>query len=462
VHCSGRSHHIPDRLTGLRQPPCDRIFGRRRFLALAGAAALAGCAAAPDADDYLGPKGASPHVEAGSADILQRQVALQQALSESPLVAGNQVRLLRDGRETLLAMFDAMRQARDHINLEYFIFEDVQAGNAHLSDLLIGKLAVGVAVNIIYDAYGSQGTPRSLFEELLKAGARVVAFNPINPLAALAGYSPNDRDHRKIMLVDGRIGFVGGVNLARVYENPPADGAPADGDADHAYWRDTAAEMRGPVVADLQRLFFETWTRQKGDLVQPARYFPPLARQGVQTVRIIGSVPDDKRPLYYLSLETAIRAAVNRIWLSSGYFVPPHQEREDLAKAAHRGVDLRLVLPSHTDVQDAVYAGRAAYGDLLEAGARIFEMRNAVLHSKVAVVDGVWTAIGSSNLDRRSVAFNNEVDAIVLGTDTASQVQALLERDMANCQPITRQAWQQRPLDEHFREFRARLWEHWM
>jgi cardiolipin synthase A/B len=109
-----------------------------------------------------------------------------------------------------------------------------------------------------------------------------------------------------------------------------------------------------------------------------------------------------------------------------------------------------------------VYAGRAAYGDLLEAGARIFEMRNAVLHSKVAVVDGVWTAIGSSNLDRRSVAFNNEVDAIVLGTDTASQVQALLERDMANCQPITRQAWQQRPLDEHFREFRARLWEHWM
>ena len=142
--------------------------------------------------------------------------------------------------------------------------------------------------------------------------------------------------------------------------------------------------------------------------------------------------------------------------------MPPHQEREDLGKAARRGVDLRLVVPSHADVHDAVYAGRAAYGDLLEAGARIYEVRNAVLHSKIAVVDGVWTAIGSSNLDRRSVVFNNEVDAIVLGTETASQVQALLERDMANSVPITLQEWQRRPFDERVHELGARLWQYWM
>jgi cardiolipin synthase len=299
-----------------------------------------------------------------------------------------------------------------------------------------------------------------LFEELRKAGARVVVFNPINPLTALTGHSPNDRDHRKIMIVDGRIGFVGGINLARVYENPMADAVPTDGEADRAYWRDTAAEIRGPVVAELQRLFFDTWTRQKGDTVRLARYFPPLPPQGVQTARIIGSAPGEQRPLYYLSLETAIRAAEHRIWLSSGYFVPPHQEREDLAKAA-RHVDLRLVLPSHTDVQSAVYAGRAAYGDLLEAGARIYEMQNAVLHSKIAVVDGVWTTIGSSNLDRRSVVFNNEVDAIILGTKTATQVEALLERDMAMSKPILLQSWQHRSFDERLRELRARLWEHW-
>ncbi len=441
----------------------DRRFSRRRFIELAGGASLAGCAAVPDADHYVQPAGGvgTPQDAAGD-DMLQRQFALQQALSESPLTAGNQVRLLHDGHEAFAAMFDAMRQARDHINLEYFIFEDVQVGRTQLSDLLIGRLAVGVAVNVIYDAYGSQATPAALFDRLRSAGAHVVTFNPINPLGALDGHSPNDRDHRKIMVVDGRIGFVGGVNLARVYENPPAAGAPVDGDDAHAYWRDTAMEMRGPVVAELQRLFFDTWSKQNGDPVWPARYFPPLPRQGVQTVRIIGSVPGEQRPLFYLSLEAAIRGAVHQASLSSGYFVPPHQEREDLAKAARRGVDLRLVVPSHTDVKDAVYAGRAAYGDLLEAGARIYEMHNAVLHSKLAVVDGVWTAIGSSNLDRRSVVFNNEVDAIVLGTETASQVQALLERDMANSVPITLQAWQRRPFDERVHELGARLWQYWM
>ena len=432
-------------------------LGRRQFLVLSGVGTLAACAAVPNANELIGPD--ASEAAAGSSDILQRQLALQQALSDSPLVAGNQVHLLPTGLEAHQAMFDAMHQARDHINLEYYIFEDVQVGGWQLSELLVDKIAAGVAVNIIYDAYGSSATPTPLFDQLRSAGARVIEFNPINPLAALTGHSPNDRDHRKVMVVDGGVGFVGGVNLARVYENPPADGFPADGDVNHAYWRDSSTEIRGPVVAELQRLFFDTWTKQKGDAVQPARYFPPLKPQGVQTVRIIGSAPGDEHPLYYVSLETAIRSAEHRIWLSTGYFVPPHQEREDLGKAARRGVDLRMVVPSHTDVQDAVYAGRAAYGDLLESGARIYEVQNAVLHSKIATVDGVWTAIGSSNLDRRSVVFNNEVDAIVLGIETAAQVETMLQADMANSRLITLQAWRQRSLDEHLREIGARIWQ---
>jgi cardiolipin synthase len=429
------------------------LSGRRNFLALTAAAALQACAADPDVDAYL----ASP----SDPDPLQRHYALQQALSDSPLVFGNQTRLLRDGAQAFPAMFQAMQQARDHINLEYFIFEDVAVDGLHLSDLLIGKLNHGVTVNIIYDSYGSHDTPVTLFDTLRRAGAKVVEFNPINPLAALTGHSPNHRDHRKIMVVDGRVGFAGGINLARTYENPPSAGFPADGDTLHAYWRDTAVEIQGPAVAELQRLFFDTWTQQDGDPV-PAANFPVLPRQGVQTVRIIGSRPGDQRPLYYISLERAIRAADRRIWLSSGYFAPPHQEREDLAKAARRGVDLMLVLPSHTDVEDAVFAGRAAYGDLLEAGVHILELQNAVLHSKLAVVDGVWTAIGSSNLDRRSVVFNNEVDAIILGSDTATQVEALLQRDAAASTTITLQAWQNRPISERLSEFEARLWEYWM
>jgi cardiolipin synthase len=428
-----------------------RLLPRRRdVLTLTAMAALQACASVPNINAYLDP------------DPLQRHFAMQHALSDGPLVFGNQTRLLMDGGQALPAMFQAMQQARDHINLEYFIFEDVAVGSQHLSDLLIDKLAGGVAINIIYDAYGSRDTPAALFDTLRHAGASVIEFNPINPVAALTGHSINDRDHRKIMVIDGRIGFVGGINLSRTYENPPSAGVPADGNTQHAYWRDTAVEIQGPAVAELQRLFFDTWKQQKGGPVPAAEYFPALSRQGVQTIRIIGSAPGDQQPLYYISLEEAIRVAERRIWLSSGYFVPPHQEREDMTKAARRGVDLRVVVPSHSDIESAVYAGRAAYGDLLESGVQIFEMQNAVLHSKLAVVDGVWTAIGSSNLDRRSVVFNNEVDAIILGADTAAQVEALLQRDMAASKSVTLPAWQRRSFDERLDEMKARLWEYWM
>ena len=312
---------------------------RRDLFVLTAATALQACASVPNVDAYL------------DLDPLQRQYALQHALSDSPLVFGNQTRLLMDGAQALPAMFQAMQQAKDHINLEYFIFEDVVVGSQHLSDLLIDKLNSGVTVNIIYDAYGSRDTPAALFDTMRRAGASVTEFNPINPVAALTGHSPNDRDHRKIMVVDGRIGFVGGINMSRTYEYPPSTGIPADGNTQHAYWRDTAVEIQGPAVAELQRLFFDTWKQQKGRPVPTANYFPVLSRQGVQTIRIIGSTPGDQQPLYYISLEQAIRVAQRRIWLSSGYFVPPHQEREDMDKAARRGVDLRLVVPSHSDVE---------------------------------------------------------------------------------------------------------------
>lgn len=278
----------------------------------------------------------------------------------------------------------------------------------------------------------------------------------------LTGHSPNDRDHRKIMVVDGHIGFVGGINLSHTYENPPSAGVPPNGDTDHAYWRDTAMEIRGPAVAELQKLFFDTWHKQHGDPAAAANYFPVIPREGVQTARIIGSAPGDERPLYFISLEQAVRSARQRIWLSTGYFVPPHQEREDLGKPARRSVDVSIVVPSHSEVEAAVYAGRAAYGDLLQDGAHIFEMRTAVLHSKLATVDGVWTAIGSSNLDRRSVVFNNDVDAIVLGADTASQVETLLRQDMAMSAPVSLQAWEHRPIGERLDELKARLWQYWM
>lgn len=462
--------------------PLRYSLSRRRLLTLAATAPFAACAAPPRVKDYvggddgtlkraiLGSRNPLTQTERGALlatlspqnnqDALQRQMVLQQALSEAPLVGGNATQILQDGSQALPAMFSAMGQARDHINLEYFIFADVVCNGMALSELLLGKLNEGVAVNIIYDAFGSSGTPDVVFQHLRAAGARVVTFNPLDPLRATA--SPNHRDHRKIMVVDGRVGFTGGVNLDKVYENPPSAGVPPDGNTAHAYWRDTAVRIEGPAVAELQKVFFGTWHGQKGPTVVPAQYFPPLPRAGDETVRIIASSPGNQRPLYFISLMTAVLSAMHRVWLSSGYFVPPHEERVALVRTARTGVDERIVVPSHSDINATVYAARAAYGDLLEAGAHIYEVHNAVLHSKLATIDGVWSTIGSSNLDRRSVLFNNEVDAIILGRATAAQVETILRQDMAMAHEITLAKWRTRSLGERLDELKARVWQYWM
>lgn len=430
---------------------------------------LGRCAAVPHVDGLTAhdiglsthPPKAGPQV-INDADALQQQYDLQRALSASPIVFGNRVTLLSSGAEAFEAIFAAIAAARDSINLEYFILTDIQSGGVHLSEVLLDRLQAGVKVNMIYDSFGSRATPAAFFDTLRRAGAKVVQFNPIDPFLVKVGWAPNDRDHRKITVVDGRVGFTGGINLDTAYENPPSAAVPPDGDTSKAYWRDTALQIEGPAVAELQKLFFGTWREQKAPPADPADYFPPLARQGVQTIRIIGSSPGDSRPLYYASLLTAMQAARSRVWLCSGYFVPPHEEREQLTRIARAGRDVRIIAPAFSDVQSAVYAARAAYGDLLEAGAHIYEMRDAVLHAKLAVVDDTWTVIGSSNLDRRSVVFNNEVDAVVLGHDTAGQVEAVMRRYMAVSHEVDLARWDRRPLRERVRELEARVWQYWM
>ncbi|WP_428484075.1 phospholipase D-like domain-containing protein [Rhodopila sp.] len=449
-------------------------IGRRRLATIATASLLSGCATVPQvigltARDIGLTGGGSP--APGSADgreaadetvALQQQYDLQRRLSASPIVFGNMVTLLSGGAEAFRAMFQVMTQARDSIDLEYFILADIVSDGVPLSSVLLDRLRAGVKVNMIYDGFGSRDTPPAFFDTLRQAGAKVVEFNPLDPLSVRVGWSPNDRDHRKIMIVDGRVGFTGGVNLDKAYENPPSAGVQPDADTRHAFWRDVAVRIDGPAVAELQKLFFGTWREQKAPAADQADYFPPLPRQGVQTIRIIGSSPGNRRPLYYASLMAAIHSARQRIWLCSGYFVPPHEEREALTAASRRGIDVRIVAPAYSDVQSAVYAGRAAYGDLLEAGAKIFEVRDAVLHAKLAVVDDTWTVVGSSNLDRRSVVFNNEVDAVILGQNAAAQVEGVIRQYMAAAHPVELANWRRRRLREHVREIEARVWQYWM
>jgi len=435
---------------------------------------LAACAQIPDVPDpapaakpvILGTRGPLTDKQSkalfaklgpDAQDMLQRHLAVEQAVAETPLLAGNRTRVLEDGPATFHAMFEAIRSARDHINLEYFILEDVQSDGQSLGELLTAKRQQGVQVNVIYDSYGSIDTPQPFFERLSQAGITVLQYHPFNPIDAMAGgYSPNDRDHRKILVVDGRLAIVGGVNLSAAYLSAGSGHSAKPDQPDTLPWRDTDLQIEGPAVAQLQHLFLDQWQGEKGPDLDGRNFFPALSEKGKEAVRIIGSSPNRGQPRFYVTLLSAIRTAQKRVWLNTAYFVPTRQEMEDLIAAAKRGADVRIVVPNSSDSDLAIDVQHSRYEDLLEAGVQIYETHDEILHSKSAVIDGVWSVIGSSNFDHRSVIFNDEVDAVVVGGDTAQSLESLFTRDFAKANLIELAAWKDRPLADKMRELIAR------
>ncbi|GIZ52268.1 cardiolipin synthase [Noviherbaspirillum aridicola] len=402
---------------------------------------------------------------AGPTDILARHVAAEEAISGRPLVAGNKVVLLDDGPETMRAMMDAVRAAKRHVNLETYIIEADEVGEK-LAALLIEKRRAGVAVNLIYDSVGSLDTPPEYFERLRAAGVRVLEFNPVNPARARRGWTINQRDHRKILVVDGRVAFTGGVNISRVYgkssflksrrsEPPPKD-------ANDAAWRDTHMQIEGPVVAEFQRMFLDTWRRQSGGELPDDGFFPPLKAEGRALVRAIGSTPDDGEYSVYKTYISALASADRNAYITTAYFVPDRQVVQAMVDAARRGVDVRIIFPSFTDVGMLLYAGRSYYDELLAAGIRVYERKAAMLHAKTAVVDGVWSTIGSTNLDMRSFLHNDEVNAVVLDTAFAARMEELFRRDLQDSVEITADEWARRGLGHRLREWTVRLLEYWL
>ncbi len=465
-------------------------------------ALVAGCAGVPDVDRSLAELGpvapAKPAIvtadgplsqrqsaalledlstEADDSALLGRHRAIEEKVAGTPLTAGNATRLLRDGDGTFAAVFEAIHAARHHVNLEYYTLEDVAQGGEHLGDLLIAKRQAGVAVNVIYDSYGSSNTPKEFFDRLRAAGINVVEFHPANPLDAVAGgYSPNDRDHRKILVVDGRVGIVGGVNLATYYQSkipgsdasapkadksgaPDASAAPPLAPEPPQVWRDLSLRIEGPAVAQLQRLFLGHWKSGGGETIDQSGFFPDLPAHDGEIVRIIGSSPQQQISRFYVTLISAIRSAERRVWLTTAYFVPTDEELDALQEAARRGVDVRLMLPADSDAAEAVAIARSSYEDLLEAGVRIYEVKGLVLHSKTVTIDGVWSAIGSSNFDHRSVLFNDEVDAVVLGAGVARGLQQRFAEDQGVAQEITLAAWRERPLIDRMSDMFRRPWQ---
>ena len=442
--------------------------------------AMAGCASLPDSaalierhagqkarfENARGPLSAQRSAaivaqlkaKSGDIDILDKQIALEQAISDSPLLLGNKARLLHDGAQTYPAMFAAIRGARDHINLESYIFEDDEVGR-QFAELLLERQARGVQVNVIYDSIGSINTPKAFFERLRQGGIAVLEFNPVNPFAGMTPWLINNRDHRKLLIVDGRIAFLGGINISSVYSSGSTGNASGKAGKTDNPWRDTDLQLEGPVVGELQKLFMDTWRKQRGKALAARDYFPTLKSEGPEIVRSIGSTPDDPFSLMYLTLMSAIGNAEKQIYLTNAYFVPDPQLLKALTDAVARGVDVKLILPSHSDSALVFHAGRARYTELLKGGIQIYERAGAVLHSKTAVVDGVWSSVGSSNLDWRSFIDNDEVNAVVLGREFAQQMLDAFARDLEASRAIDPLKWEQRSFELRLKEFGAKLWE---
>lgn len=385
--------------------------------------------------------------------------ALEEAATGSPLIAGNKVTLLYDGPQTMAAMMAAINAAEDHINLETYIF-DQDAVGIQFADLLIERQRAGVQVNVIYDSVGTIGTPQAFFDKMRDAGIHLLAFNPVNPLKLVGPWAPNTRDHRKILVVDGAVAFTGGVNISSTYANSSLFRSTARRSTEIG-WRDTHIKIEGPAVAALQWAFLDTWASQKSPDLPDSNFFPPLKEVGDKLVRVLASEPGSDHDIYKAYV-LAIQEAKQTVHITSAYFVPDAQILQALSDAALRGVDVKIILPGVTDSGLVFHAAHSFYSEMLTSGIKLYELQIAVLHAKTAVIDKVWSTIGSTNIDTRSFLHNNEVNVVVLSGEFGEAMENAFIEDLSYSVEITREKWDQRPLANRLKEWAARRFEYWL
>lgn len=386
------------------------------------------------------------------------------------LSSDNTVEVLVDGPATFAAMFDAIQGAEHRVFVESYIFEDTAIGQKMRTHLL-AKKAQGLDVRIIYDGVGALTTDGAFFESLRDGGIAVCEFNPVGvDEGRAAPLDVNHRDHRKLLLIDDKIAFVGGVNISSVYSRGSVNGEESRGDTGEGEgWRDTHARLSGPVAMELLRGYEGTWQRQNCggppfELPEPdaGEADAPAGEPADRLVVAILSQGDGDSARFYRALLGAIETARTSIHITMAYFVPNPDMLDALKAAARRGVDTELVLPGKSDSLLVLRAGQASYEDLLEVGVKIFERHDRFLHAKTAVIDGVWSTVGSSNLDWRSFLHNDEVNVVILGREVGREMEAMFARDREAAEAVTRQTWSDRGLGRRAMELVGRVWQYWL
>lgn len=399
----------------------------------------------------------------GETELLDYHLAVMRDIGAPPLLTGNSAQLLIDGPRTYRAVFDAIAHARTYVLVESFIFEEAIEGDQKLSALLVEARQRGVRIYVLYDAVGSLTTAQDFLGGLADAGVALCAFNPLNPLdRRFSGL--NERDHRKIVVVDGEIAFTGGVNFSRAYRIASKQARSRGFSKQEAIdegWRDTHLSIRGTAAGELERLFRELWTEAqcKGPIEPPAS--KPRGA-GNMLVQVVAGAPADDRNVLYTTLLSVITYAQKDIDITMAYFVPDDQFEQALMDAARRGVRVRIILPSYSDFSGVFYAGRAHYDELLEAGVQLFELESAFLHSKSIVVDGIWSSVGSTNFDWRSFVHNHEISVCVIDAAFARTMADAFSADLADSREITLASWKKRGFAERMKEL---LWlpiQYWL
>lgn len=371
----------------------------------------------------------------------------------------NRVRLLVDGPATYSEMRAAIGVAQSYIYMATYGFGD-ESESRRFADLLKDRARAGVQVWLQYDAFGSLDTEEAMFEDLMAAGVRLTEYNPLTRFETMTSRTVNVRDHRKILVVDGRTGFTGGVNISEQYAT---SSVPHGQNEESEGWRDTHVRLAGPAVLELAGIFESRWDGADSPAAAAAAMDSPDTPEDTEQVAL--RCADGDRPGWSAIREEylhAIESAQQRIWITQAYFAPDPAFLERLTAAASRGVDVRLVLPAFSDIDLAVLAARARYASLLKAGARVFEFEPAVVHAKTAVIDGAWSTVGSSNLDSLSFRHNLEINVIVVGTNFANQLEQQFEQDQLRSVEIERTRWLSRPLMERVKERVAKAIDYWI
>lgn len=373
---------------------------------------------------------------------------LLETFTQAPLREGNLVKVLRNGREIFPALLEAIKTAQETINFSTYIWWTGQASQ-DISQALAQRARDGLQVRVLIDAWGSAKLEREVVDGLRQAGAKVAWFRPprwydLNRV--------NNRMHRRILAVDGRLGFAGGVGIAEEWE----------GDSDRPrLWRETHLRIEGPAVRDLLGAFVENWAEAVGEVLA-GRHLPDLSpvEGGVPVLVTRSSATGGSTAVEELLLAVVLGAR-HRLWITTAYFAPSSGYVDELCAAAQRGVDVRILVNGQPIDKEVVRkSGQHSYGRLLESGVRIFEYERARLHAKVIVVDDGWANVGSSNFDNRSMALEDEINISIHDSKIAAELAEHFLDDLSDSNEITLNAWRHRPLRARAGEAASELVRH--